>query len=1668
MPYGSADDASLPLWVRRMYSADPNLYEVEALFKEYYSQNVFVKNQHTQYYKRWKRKIAPWVNSDGLIRPLSKPELDKINENFISQKAKAAQAASDKATTAWGAANWKCIGPFDYDKDAGGKSHAPGSSHVYTLEKAPSNPDILYCGTSEAGVWKTTDRGLNWTSVTHTLPFLYCNAIEIHPTDPNIVWIGANNGIYKSTNGGTSWAVVGDAALKALAHTIHDLVLQPGNPNVLFVASNKGFFRSTDGGDNYTKTISTQSSTAYFSEIEIKPNDPNTLYVIQSGVSDKYTELLKSADGGVTFTLVSGWPVLATANSKTIQNINRPGSGNGYASFSNDHLGTATRPDFTIEMRVKVPSAIADKAILSNKNWGSGNNVGWVFGARYTGELLFNMGAGSSRLELLSSGIWDNQWHHVAIVWRASGSKEMYKDGVLVASSSAVFNTTNTAFPMILGRDGNLAYGGYDIDLDDIRIWNTPLSQANIAAWQNTEVDNTHPNYSNLLHYYKCNEPSGTIVTDELATNSGTITGLMNRVQSQIHTSTTILAGTDHQRRAEISVTAAKPNRVYALLSGSANGGSGLYGVYVSDDAGLTWSHKCCGAGPGGAAIAAPGGVTTPATNANMLGYSETGGDEGGQYYYDLAMDADPNNGDKVHIAGICHWYSVDGGNTFRLTAKWSWPDDPKYIHADIHGIHIYGNEVWVNCDGGIYLSTDSGKTSFNKRQYGIAGTTFWGFGMGHKDGEVMIGGTYHNSHLLKNNNVYLGGWTSYTGSADGTRGFVNPGKPKEVYNDSRRDILPANRLTTPTALTLSKLPNKSDPTSKIAWDPRCYNCIYTGTGTDLWYSEDDGVNWTLVKSFAPQQVGDIEIGWDDPNVIWVTTSQSLYITPKQMWRSLDKGVTWVNMTPSSATLGYNPGMYFDVTLGTSSQDVWFITSHLYGWYVENTHKVFYSSNGGTTWTDWTTPLIATESINDIFYQRGTNGGVYIGTRRSCFYRNKSMSNWVQYDNGLPPVIQCTRILPWYKEAKLRYASNRSVWESPFYEPGVPHAQPMVDKLKTICQRDTFYFADYSAHYKTGATFAWSISPSPTYSNSLSLENPKVVFGTPGIYTVGITVTDSLGTSSKNLIGNIEVIANCAPDTLPDKALNLTANGQYAEASSALNISSNTVTMMAWVKPTITHTGTAGVIFFRNGSQVSGIHIDNNNELRYHWGNTSFWGYSSGLNLPVNEWSHVAVVISPTNAKLYLNGRAATNTATHSAATFNVPMRIGNDPNSSARTFRGMIDEVVFYNRSLSQDEVREQMHLSKKPEADPNLLSYYQFNETTTQPLIMDRKALRHALFVGGATRMMSTVPVGGGTSVSSRLAVTAGGTYSFGATGLSITFPASGNKPNGDLVVTRINLDPDTKPDLRLAPSAYWVINNFGTNQVIAPVTSMVFSNLGNQSFGDLAYLYKRKSGQDGATWGTDVGGANSFSLAGNGSITSLAPNVTGFSQFAISSEDSPLPVHRMDLKARISASRKQVDLNLTMDFSGTLKSLVVERSVDGLLFETIGAINPDLKKGNQFAYSDFNPVSTSGNYYRIKATDQEDKIKYSNIAEVRLPKLFEGFVLTPNPVKSGDFFDVLAQYEGFSVKAIDAYGRILIQNSLRAGSNRISSEGLKPGAYFLEFSNGTDKCLKRLIVQ
>ena len=102
---------------------------------------------------------------------------------------------------------------------------------------------------------------------------------------------------------------------------------------------------------------------------------------------------------------------------------------------------------------------------------------------------------------------------------------------------------------------------------------------------------------------------------------------------------------------------------------------------------------------------------------------------------------------------------------------------------ADIHDINYYNHtkELWIACDGGIFYSTDNG-ANFQRRNVGITGTDFWGFGQGWWYGDVMLGGAYHNGTMLREENVYINNWIC-TDGGDGTMGFVNPGIDRQVYS---------------------------------------------------------------------------------------------------------------------------------------------------------------------------------------------------------------------------------------------------------------------------------------------------------------------------------------------------------------------------------------------------------------------------------------------------------------------------------------------------------------------------------------------------------------------------------------------------------------------------------------------------------------------------------------------------------------------------------------------------------------------------------------------------------------------------------------------------------------------------------------------------------------------
>lgn len=842
----------LPLWAQMMYSENPDVNKVIAAFEAWYATHPFIKNQHTQYFKRWTREMQrnPYVTPPG--KPLSRYDKDQTARYL--QRTNAARQM--KAADAAGVAAWQPLGPINFDRDAAGLSYAAGAAHVYTVEQSLSNTSVVYAGTANAGLYKSTDKGLNWTALTDNMLVTSIVAIEIDQLDHNIVYFGGGGKIYKSTNGGTSFSLTGDATFNNTTYQVNDIVSRPGFRNTLFLATNKGLYRTTDGGTSYT-----QISAGDYLEVEFKPGDNNTVYAVR--VNGTKTEFYKSTDGGSTFTLkTSGWPA--------------PAAG-------------------------------------------------------------------------------------------------------------------------------------------------------------------------------------------------------------------------EEQKRTEISVSAANPAIVYALATGAANGGSGLYGVYVSTNSGESWTFKCCGTGPGGA--------PSP-TNKNLMGWDDQGQDDGGQYYYDLAMDVNPANASQLQVGAVNRWVSSDSGATFTCPAKWSHSNKVNYVHADIHDIRFYGSDLWVACDGGIFYSSDNG-ANFSVRMKGIMGTDFWGFGLGFWEGsQVMIGGTYHNGTLLKDNSTYNDGWLS-TDGGDGIFGAVAYSNDRIAYSDYGKKRLTGSRTSAPVGLPNGKLPNRSYITgrsSELIYDAQVYNTIYLGEGTQLWKSTDGSENYTSVYNFG-ETVGHIAVGYKRPQLMYAATLG----TTRKLWRSSNSGAAWTEITPSGISSGSLP---YNVVVSSSNP------AHIWIARVDGTadgQKVYKSVDSGATWVNLSTATLNGEQITCLVYQRGTNGGVYLGTRRAVYYRNNAMADWVIYNQGLPAQTFSTRLYIDYKDTKLINATSRSVYATALYEKSMPEALIAVED-STISTSDTARFYNHSALHNNSVTYAWTF-PGGTPATS-TVRNPKVKYAQPGQYNVKLKVTNADGTDS--------------------------------------------------------------------------------------------------------------------------------------------------------------------------------------------------------------------------------------------------------------------------------------------------------------------------------------------------------------------------------------------------------------------------------------------------------------------------------------------------------------------------------------------------------------------------
>jgi hypothetical protein len=224
------------------------------------------------------------------------------------------------------------------------------SGCVDAIAADPTNANNLYIATASGGVWKTTNAtssNVTWTPLTDNQATLDIGAIALAPSNTSVIYAGtgdpnnangsvgftnglggnfAGKGILKSTDGGSTWTLLGQSTFTGTE--ISKIVVDPANANNVYVAvqgyngapgslqtGNVGVWKSTDGGNSWTNTTTGISglNTSWdgFSDLVMDPSNSQTLYTALNrflGTGSTAEGVYKTTNGGSSWTLQTGLP----------------------------------------------------------------------------------------------------------------------------------------------------------------------------------------------------------------------------------------------------------------------------------------------------------------------------------------------------------------------------------------------------------------------------------------------------------------------------------------------------------------------------------------------------------------------------------------------------------------------------------------------------------------------------------------------------------------------------------------------------------------------------------------------------------------------------------------------------------------------------------------------------------------------------------------------------------------------------------------------------------------------------------------------------------------------------------------------------------------------------------------------------------------------------------------------------------------------------------------------------------------------------------------------------------------------------------------------------------------------------------------------------------------
>lgn len=284
-------------WYKELVSGNPNIYRLRSLYAGYFAAHNYKRSYETNAYMRFLQKNMINVDANGYVLPT-------LNFPGARQTDFSVAAIGGPWTQLF--TKWKT-------NQAGGND---GVGVVRSIAIDPGNTNRVLAGGTLAAIWKTTDEGVTWRTVSQGTPQVrWVNDIAYVKNFPATVYAGTDMGVIKSTDGGESWSYTGLNNAANYPNTLGELVwlgvTSHTTDTVYATIKENGLYylkRTTNGGATWS-TQQTFPAGATIWDMKVKPNDAKTVYIMRVDAGGQWINFWRSTNGGVNFTKINnGYP----------------------------------------------------------------------------------------------------------------------------------------------------------------------------------------------------------------------------------------------------------------------------------------------------------------------------------------------------------------------------------------------------------------------------------------------------------------------------------------------------------------------------------------------------------------------------------------------------------------------------------------------------------------------------------------------------------------------------------------------------------------------------------------------------------------------------------------------------------------------------------------------------------------------------------------------------------------------------------------------------------------------------------------------------------------------------------------------------------------------------------------------------------------------------------------------------------------------------------------------------------------------------------------------------------------------------------------------------------------------------------------------------------------